>query len=79
MVVEEYTVTDIIKAFIPIGTVIRATYSGSGQKGYRDYRVIENYPFWVLCERIAEGGRYLKAFQKVDIINHSIPSEEYNL
>ena len=79
MVVGEQTVTDVVKEFIPIGTVIKAAYSGAGQTEYRDYTVIENYPFWVLCERIAEGGRYLKCFQKVDIINHNIPAEEYNL
>lgn len=64
-----------MNVYIDPGTVIKAKFGG----GIRDYVVIDNYRDFVLCERIAPGGRYLKCFQKTDVIHHTIPTEEYNL
>lgn len=64
-----------MNVYIDLGTVIKAKFGG----GIRDYVVIDNYRDFVLCERIAPGGRYLKCFQKTDVIHHTIPTEEYNL
>lgn len=61
--------------FVDPGTIIKGHYNS----GTREYVVLENYSHYVLCERVAPGGRYLKCFQKSDILHHTIPSEEYNL
>lgn len=61
--------------YIDPGTVIKANYN----TGTRLYTVIANYGAYVLCERKAVGGSYLKCFLKTDVIHHTIPTEEYNL
>lgn len=64
---------------IEFGTIIEAVYKEGSQKQGRQYKVIGVYPTYVLCRRDAPGGIYLKCFQKTDIINGTLPTEEYNL